>query len=81
MNWNDAAEANARAVDDGIWRRQWNAKPFTDLTAADFALDRHLRNPAVSAATNTKDAGADLLRIPRPAFAAVGDAATDLQRE
>lgn len=74
-HWTEAGETNARDVEDGLWRRLWFQKPFTELTATDFALDRQARNPAVSGATNTNDAGADLTRIPRPAGPVVGDAA------
>ncbi|MSR58885.1 MAG: serine/threonine protein kinase [Planctomycetaceae bacterium] len=74
-NWTDAGEANARAVDGGIWKgRWWNQKPITDLVAADFALERQMpNNPAVAGATNSSDAGANLTTVPRPTLSAATD--------
>lgn len=74
-NWTDAGEANARAVDGGIWKsRWWNHKPVSDLIAADFALERQMpNNPAVAGATNSSDAGANLTAVPRPTLSAATD--------
>jgi hypothetical protein len=65
--WTEASEPNPR-FDSVVWKnRAWSVRPFAELTAADFALDRQVAsNPAVSGATNLSDAGANLERLPRP---------------
>lgn len=75
-NWTDVAEANAHSVDTGIWRvRQGAPRSPAEITPADFTLDRAIDNPAVSGATDSTDAGANLANVPRPAVtAAIGPA-------
>jgi hypothetical protein len=72
--WTEASEPNPR-FDSVVWKnRAWMVRPFAELTAADFALDRQAAiNPAVSGATNLSDAGANLERLPRSASAVPED--------
>ena len=67
----EASETNARLLDATAWsRRNWTNRPFSELTLADFALERNANNPAVGGATDFADAGADLEKLPRlPALA------------
>jgi serine/threonine-protein kinase len=64
-HWGTALEVEPR--DDGVlWREDWATKPLAEMWADDFALDREvLDNPAVSGATDGRDAGADLSKLPR----------------
>jgi hypothetical protein len=73
-NWTEASESNPQ-FDAVVWgRRQWMTRPFSELSAGDFALDRQTsNNPAVGGATNLSDAGANLAAIPRPATGIPGD--------
>lgn len=70
-NWTEAAESNPR-FDQVVWnKRMWTTKPFAELTASDFALDRQAaNNAAVDGATNLSDAGANLAGLPKSAFVA-----------
>src|SRR5207244_3329476 len=63
-NWTESSGS-----DSLVWKgRHWMTRPFSDLTASDFALDRQIaNNPAVGGATNFTDAGANLDALPRPA--------------
>ncbi len=64
--WYPAVEADAQNHPI-TWQRDWAAKPFAEMTPADFTLDREApRNHAVSGATKGRDAGADLTAVPRP---------------
>ncbi|MBI5760933.1 MAG: protein kinase [Planctomycetales bacterium] len=64
-HWGTALEVEPR--DDGVlWQEDWATKPLAEMRADDFALDRDvLDNPAVSGATDGRDAGADVARLPR----------------
>lgn len=64
-HWGTALEVEPR--DDGVlWQEDWATKPLAEMRSDDFALDREvLDNPAVSGATDGRDAGADLSKLPR----------------
>jgi serine/threonine-protein kinase len=72
-NMGESSESNPR-FDAVVWnRRPWMTRPFSELTAADFALDRQAaNNAAIDGATNFSDAGANLAALPRTT-AAPGD--------
>jgi hypothetical protein len=72
-NMSETSESNPR-FDAVVWnRRPWTTRPFSELTAADFSLDRQAaNNAAIDGATNFSDAGANLAALPR-ATAAPGD--------
>jgi serine/threonine-protein kinase len=72
-NMGESSESNPR-FDAVVWnRRPWTTRPFSELTAADFALDRQAaNNAAIDGATNFSDAGANLAALPR-ASAVPGD--------
>jgi serine/threonine-protein kinase len=73
-NWTEASESNPQ-FDAVVWsRRPWMTRPFAELTAGDFTLDRQAsNNAAVGGATNFSDAGANLAAIPRPPVAGAED--------
>ncbi|MFN0053415.1 MAG: protein kinase domain-containing protein [Planctomycetales bacterium] len=76
--WTDAGESNPRQVDAGIWRRGWTRKPLTELVGGDFSLDLMMpRNPAVSGATFSSDAGANLAIVPQPSAVPMLDHSRD----
>jgi serine/threonine-protein kinase len=64
-HWGSALEVEPRD-DDVFWRDEWVKKPLAEMRADDFALDRDVPdNPAVFGATDGRDAGADLSKLPR----------------
>lgn len=47
-----------------LWKKQWSERPFSELYPSDFALDESATgNPALSAANDGGNAGADLSRL------------------
>lgn len=66
--WLKESNTNETKSQNGgvVWKGRWATMEFPSITAEDIALDRdpEVNNPAVDAATDGRDVGADLKSLP-----------------